>query len=101
MPRDGYKFIVSDFSAIEARVLAWEAGEDWRLEAFLEGKDIYCASASQMFRVPVVKHGINGGTSAERKGGRAACGYGGSSGALISMGALQMGLERGGTAGDH
>ena len=51
---------MADFSAIEARVLAWEAGEDWRLEAFLEGKDIYCASASQMFHVPVVKHGING-----------------------------------------
>lgn len=93
VPRDGYKFIVSDFSAIEARVLAWEAGEDWRLEAFLEGKDIYCASASQMFHVPVVKHGINGELRQKGKVAELACGYGGSSGALISMGALQMGLK--------
>ena len=93
IPREGCEFIVADFSAIEARVLAWEAGEDWRLEAFLEGKDIYCASASQMFHVPVVKHGINGELRQKGKVAELACGYGGSSGALISMGALQMGLK--------
>lgn len=93
IPKDGCEFIVADFSAIEARVLAWEAGEDWRLEAFLEGKDIYCASASQMFHVPVVKHGINGELRQKGKVAELACGYGGSSGALISMGALQMGLK--------
>ena len=93
IPREGCEFIVADFSAIKARVLAWEAGEDWRLEAFLEGKDIYCASASQMFHVPVVKHGINGELRQKGKVAELACGYGGSSGALISMGALQMGLK--------
>ena len=93
IPKEGCEFIVADFSAIEARVLAWEAGEDWRLEAFLEGKDIYCASASQMFHVPVVKHGINGELRQKGKVAELACGYGGSSGALISMGALQMGLK--------
>ena len=93
IPKDGCEFIVADFSAIEARVLAWEAGEDWRLKAFLEGKDIYCASASQMFHVPVVKHGINGELRQKGKVAELACGYGGSSGALISMGALQMGLK--------
>ena len=60
VPRTGYKFIVADFSAIEARVLAWLAGERWRMDVFRDGGDIYCASASQMFGVPVVKHGING-----------------------------------------
>ena len=93
IPKEGCEFIVADFSAIEARVLAWEAGEDWRLEAFLEGEDIYCASASQMFHVPVVKHGINGDLRQKGKVAELACGYGGSSGALISMGALQMGLH--------
>ena len=93
VPRPGYKFIVSDFSAIEARVLAYLAGETWRSKVFAEGKDIYCASASQMFHVPVVKHGINGELRQKGKVAELACGYGGSSGALISMGALQMGLK--------
>ena len=75
IPKEGCEFIVADFSAIEARVLAWEAGEDWRLEAFLEGKDIYCASASQMFHVPVVKHGINGELRQKGKVAELACGY--------------------------
>lgn len=90
--RPGCRFIVSDFSAIEARVLAWIAGEEWRLEAFREGKDIYCASASQMFRVPVEKNGINGELRQKGKISELALGYGGSVGALTSMGALQMGL---------
>ena len=90
--RPGYRFIVSDFSAIEARVLAWIAGEEWRLEAFREGKDIYCASASQMFGVPVEKNGINGELRQKGKISELALGYGGSVGALTSMGALQMGL---------
>lgn len=93
IPKDGYEFIIADFSAIEARVLAWEAGEDWRLEAFKNGKDIYCESASQMFHVPVVKHGINGELRQKGKVAELACGYGGSFGALISMGALDMGLK--------
>lgn len=93
IPKDGCEFIVADFSAIEARVLAWEAGEHWRLEAFQNGKDIYCESASQMFHVPVVKHGINGELRQKGKVAELACGYGGSSGALISMGALDMGLK--------
>jgi len=93
VPKEGCEFIVADFSAIEARVLAWEAGEDWRLEAFQNGKDIYCESASQMFHVPVVKHGINGELRQKGKVAELACGYGGSSGALISMGALDMGLK--------
>ena len=91
--RDGYKFVVSDFSAIEARVLAWEAEEQWVLDAFQNGEDLYCATASQMFHVPVVKHGINGDLRQKGKIATLACGYGGSSGALISMGALQMGLK--------
>jgi len=93
IPKDGYEFIVADFSAIEARVLAWLAGEQWRLDAFKEGKDIYCASASQMFGVPVVKHGINGDLRQKGKVAELACGYGGGAGALISMGALDMGLK--------
>jgi len=93
IPKDGYEFIVADFSAIEARVLAWLAGEQWRLDAFTEGKDIYCASASQMFGVPVVKHGINGELRQKGKVAELACGYGGGAGALISMGALDMGLK--------
>lgn len=93
VPKEGCEFIVADFSAIEARVLAWEAGEEWRLEAFKNGKDIYCESASQMFHVPVVKHGINGELRQKGKVAELACGYGGSSGALISMGALDMGLK--------
>jgi len=91
--KPGHIFIVADFSAIEARVLAWLAGEQWRLDAFLRGEDIYCASASQMFGVPVVKHGINGELRQKGKVAELACGYGGASGALISMGALDMGLK--------
>ena len=93
IPKDGCEFIVADFSAIEARVLAWLAGEQWRLDAFKAGQDIYCASASQMFGVPVVKHGINGELRQKGKVAELACGYGGGSGALISMGALDMGLK--------
>lgn len=93
IPKDGCVFIVADFSAIEARVLAWEAGEQWRLDTFKNGGDIYCASASQMFGVPVVKHGVNGELRQKGKVAELACGYGGSSGALISMGALEMGLK--------
>lgn len=93
IPKPGCEFIIADFSAIEARVLAWEAGEQWRLDAFQNGKDIYCESASQMFHVPVVKHGINGELRQKGKVAELACGYGGSSGALISMGALDMGLK--------
>lgn len=91
--RDGYKFIVSDFSAIEARVLAYLAGETWRSKVFAEGKDIYCASASQMFGIPVEKHGINGHLRQKGKIAELALGYGGSVGALKSMGALEMGLS--------
>lgn len=91
--KPGCRFIVSDFSAIEARVLAWMAGESWRLAAFKAGKDIYCASASQMFGVPVEKNGINGHLRQKGKISELALGYGGSTGALVSMGALQMGLS--------
>lgn len=93
IPKEGCEFIVADFSAIEARVLAWEAGEQWVLDAFQNGEDLYCATASQMFHVPVVKHGVNGDLRQKGKIATLACGYGGSSGALISMGALQMGLH--------
>ena len=92
VPRPGYKFIVSDFSAIEARVLAYLAGETWRSKVFAEGKDIYCASASQMFGVPVEKHGINSHLRQKGKIAELALGYGGSVGALKSMGALEMGV---------
>ena len=92
VPRPGYKFIVSDFSAIEVRVLAYLAGETWRSKVFAEGKDIYCASASQMFGVPVEKHGVNSHLRQKGKIAELALGYGGSVGALISMGALEMGL---------
>lgn len=90
--RPGYKFMVSDYSAIEARVLAYLAGETWRSKVFAEGKDIYCASASQMFGVPVEKHGINSHLRQKGKIAELALGYSGSVGALISMGALDMGL---------
>ena len=93
IPKDGCEFIVADFSAIEARMLAWEAEEQWVLDAFQNGEDLYCATASQMFHVPVVKHGVNGDLRQKGKIATLACGYGGSSGALISMGALQMGLH--------
>lgn len=93
IPKPGHIFIVSDFSAIEARVLAWLAGEQWRIDAFIRGEDIYCASASQMFGVPVESHGINGELRQKGKVAELACGYGGASGALISMGALDKGLK--------
>ena len=92
VPQDGRKFIVADFSAIEARVLAWIAGERWRIKVFEGGGDIYCASASQMFHVPVEKHGVNGHLRQKGKIAELALGYGGSVGALKSMGALEMGL---------
>ena len=93
VPRSGHTFFVADFSAIEARVIAWLAGEDWRQQVFAEGKDIYCASASQMFGVPVEKHGINGNLRQKGKIAELALGYGGSVGALKAMGALEMGLQ--------
>lgn len=89
---NGKKLIVADFSAIEARVIAWFAGEEWRKKVFEEGKDIYCASASQMFGVPVEKHGINGHLRQKGKIAELALGYGGSVGALKAMGAIEMGL---------
>lgn len=92
VPQGDRKFIVADFSAIEARVIAWFAGEEWRQKVFAEGKDIYCASASQMFGVPVEKHGINGHLRQKGKIAELALGYGGSVGALKAMGALDMGL---------
>lgn len=88
----GNLLYVADFSAIEARVIAWLAGEQWRIEAFTEGKDIYCASASQMFGVPVEKHGQNAELRQKGKIAELALGYGGSVGALKSMGAIEMGL---------
>lgn len=93
VPKAGMKFIVSDFSAIEARVLSWLAGEQWRLDVFKNGGDIYCASASQMFRVPVEKHGVNSHLRQKGKIAELALGYGGSVGALKAMGALEMGLS--------
>lgn len=92
IPRKGMKFIVADFSAIEARVLSYLSGEQWRTEVFANGGDIYCASASQMFGVPVEKHGVNGHLRQKGKIAELALGYGGSVGALRSMGALDMGL---------
>ena len=93
IPKKGYKFIVSDFSAIEARVLSFIANEQWRIDVFKNGKDIYCESASQMFGVPVVKNGINGHLRQKGKIAELALGYGGSVGALKAMGALDMGLN--------
>lgn len=93
VPRNGYKFIVSDFSAIEAHVLSFLAGESWRLKVFAENGDIYCASASAMFHVPVEKHGQNAHLRQKGKIAELALGYGGSVGALKSMGALEMGLS--------
>lgn len=93
IPAEGKKFYVADFSAIEARVIAWFAGEEWRAEVFQNGGDIYCASASQMFKVPVEKHGINGHLRQKGKIAELALGYGGSVGALKAMGALDMGLS--------
>ena len=88
----GSRFIVADFSAIEARVIAWLADESWRREVFAAGGDIYCASASQMFKVPVEKHGVNSHLRQKGKVAELALGYGGSSGALIAMGALNQGV---------
>ena len=93
VPQKNRKFIVADFSAIEARVIAWLAGEKWRQDVFAQGKDIYCASASQMFGVPVEKHGVNGHLRQKGKIAELALGYGGSVGALKAMGALEMGLQ--------
>lgn len=90
--KPGYKFYVADFSAIEARVIAFIANESWRTDVFKNGGDIYCASASQMFHVPVVKHGVNGHLRQKGKIAELALGYGGSVGALKAMGALEMGL---------
>ena len=92
IPAEGKKFIVCDFSAIEARVIAWLAGESWRREVFARGGDIYCASASAMFHVPVEKHGINGHLRQKGKIAELALGYGGGVGALKAMGALEMGV---------
>lgn len=93
VPKAGSTFFVADFSAIEARVIAWLAGEEWRQQVFAEGKDIYCASASQMFGVPVEKHGVNAHLRQKGKIAELALGYGGSVGALKAMGALEMGLQ--------
>ena len=90
VPKPGYKFIVADFSAIEARVIAWLAGETWRMKAFANGEDIYCASASRIFGVPVVKHGENGHLRQKGKVAELACGYGGSVGAMKAMGGSNM-----------
>lgn len=92
VPREGMKFVVADYSAIEARVLSWLADESWRSEVFAKDGDIYCASASVMFGVPVVKHGLNGHLRQKGKVAELALGYGGSVGALKAMGALDMGL---------
>ena len=93
IPRQGMKFIVADFSAIEARVIAWLADEEWRMKAFANGEDIYCASASKMFGVPVVKHGENGHLRQKGKISELACGFGGSVGAMKAMGADSLGLS--------
>ena len=93
VPRKGMKFIVADFSAIEARVLSFLAGEKWRMDVFANNGDIYCQSASTMFNVPVEKHGMNGHLRQKGKIAELACGYGGSVGALKAMGAIEMGLQ--------
>ena len=93
IPRDGYKFIVADFSAIEARVLSWLAKEEWRMDVFAKNGDIYCETASRMFHKPVVKNGINGDLRAKGKQCELSCGYGGSVGALRNMGAIESGMK--------
>ena len=93
IPRHGYRFMVADFSAIEARVIAWLAKEKWRMDVFAKGGDIYCASASKMFGVPVEKHGVNGHLRQKGKIAELALGYQGSIGALKAMGADKMGLS--------
>ncbi len=92
IPKPNHRFIVADFSAIEARVLSWLAGEQWRLDTFRNGGDIYCASASQMFRVPVEKHGVNGHLRQKGKQAELGCGYAGGVGALKNMGAVELGI---------
>lgn len=93
IPRRGSRYIIVDFSSIEARVIAWLAKEKWRIDVFAGGGDIYCASASQMFNVPVEKNGVNGHLRQKGKIAELALGYGGSVGALTAMGAIQMGLS--------
>lgn len=93
IPKEGTRFIISDFSAIEARVLAWLAGEQWVLDAFENGEDIYCRTASRMFEVPVEKHGVNGHLRQKGKIATLACGYQGALGALKAMGGIEMGLS--------
>lgn len=93
IPEDGDRFIVADFSAIEARVIAWLAAEEWRLDTFRNGGDIYCASASQMFGVPVVKHGVNGELRQKGKVAELALGYGGGPGAMLNFGADKLGMS--------
>ena len=93
IPKEGTRFIISDFSAIEARVLAWLAGEQWVLDAFENGEDIYCRTASRMFGVPVEKHGVNGYLRQKGKIATLACGYQGALGALKAMGGIEMGLS--------
>lgn len=93
IPKEGTRFIISDFSAIEARVLAWLAGERWVLDAFENGEDIYCRTASRMFGVPVEKHGVNGHLRQKGKIATLACGYQGALGALKAMGGIEMGLS--------
>ena len=102
IPEPGHRFVVADFSAIEARVTAWLAGEQWRLDAFRAGKDIYCESASQMFKVPVEKHGVNGHLRQRGKVAELALGYGGGVNALLAFGADKLGMtdeEMGETVG--
>lgn len=91
--KPGHTFLVADFSAIEARVIAWMAGEQWRMDVFAEGGDIYCSSASQMFGVPVVKHGVNGHLRQKGKIAELACGYGGGVNAMLNFGADKLGLS--------
>lgn len=90
IPAEGHRFVVADFSAIEARVIAWLAGEQWRMQAFADGEDIYCASASRIYGVPVVKHGENGHLRQKGKIAELACGYGGSVGAMKAMGGANL-----------
>jgi len=93
IPREGYKFAIADFSAIEARVLSWLAGEKWRMDVFAKDGDIYCETASRMFKKPVVKHGINGELRAKGKQAELSCGYGGGVNALKNMGAIEAGMK--------
>lgn len=93
IPAPGYRYYVADFSAIEARVLSYLAGEQWRMDVFEKGGDIYCATASKMFGVPVVKHGENGELRQKGKQAELACGYGGGVGAMIAMGAIEAGMK--------